>query len=688
MSGVSKYISVCFQLLLLVLKSLGTNHTVVKYKIKTSSVLTDTLIRDIDYQQKVTQMDCLLDLILMGESSARLLEEEPFEWKTLASFSNPFRISKQSYKSQRTKNKKFQLVDTSTLLGKFKSCCWTTVMYFFENFDKFRHTSSGLLHIPVKTSTLGFHSIDDQYIFVASDKKLLESFFSNSSPNILDNLARKYGMFVSTTVDRNPPQISYLVEPRSYTGSFTASSHLKISKNLLNLNGRTLTLGFRNWSPFIWRREKDRSLDGLQYLFLSEISKRENITFFYDNNIKYSGFGNLQPNGTWTGIIREMIEGSVDTVPTLAPTLQRFPVLTFTTPQFLISLVFCLQTPKEGRPWKALIYPLSPFVWILTLITFIVYLLAFVFKAKLEKNAALSSSLQILILQLFTILLDQPSQLPTSQLSRYMVFSWIFFCYMIGQAYKANLVGYLTFTEKQVFPTTFAELHESPQYSIMLQSVGGLEMEIFRTSRNPVIKGIAKRMTLETNLRKCIVKAASIPNTVCISWNSALADAVAKYSSDYPQLQNLYVARDDTGGSAHGTIALRKNSIYVQTFIRYVGWARATFLSDMWFQMMLNKIEIEAKIRAKLSQKTVELLPEENNEGHALSKGDLFIVLFMITLGLSLSVVTFLSEIFVSTTGTFSQKSHFAAKWIVQLSRMMRQKNNDKSSNKLVINSF
>ncbi len=60
-------------------------------------------------------------------------------------------------------------------------------------------------------------------------------------------------------------QVGYFIEPDLYTGSFIKSSKVKFQKLLRNFNGRTITLAFKNWPPFIWRNP-DGTIDGSQYI--------------------------------------------------------------------------------------------------------------------------------------------------------------------------------------------------------------------------------------------------------------------------------------------------------------------------------------------------------------------------------------------------------------------------------------
>ncbi len=592
-----------------------------------TAILTSTLLKDILHNREITKISCSFNLIYLNQSSS--FSDGPFiNPELISSLNEPYS----------------QITNRVEITGNFKSSCWTNVIFF-------RHFTANQEALQILSKFSHTIYIYDQLVFISPSEYSMRQFLFNDNIKIINVAARKYAMFL---IEGNSTKIGYYVEPISFTGNFMSSNAITFTQKLKNLNGRTLVAAYIPFKPYVvmWKGKgsENEALSGVQISLLQEISARENVTFIYNGNLKTSGFGNLFPNGSWTGLVGELVDGSAELTPALAATLQRQPILGFTTPAYAAPIVFCIKAPKEGRQWEALVYPLSTLVWSLTLITFLIFVFLFVFKFKIERNAYpeySSGTLKFILmvsLRLYTILLDQPSPAPKRNISKFIIFLWIFFCYMIGQAYKANLVGFLTFTEKQSIPTSFQDLHQNLKYQIILQTIGGMELELFRTSPSPVMKGIAGRMTLDKNILSCLLKAGENEMTICIAWKDSITTAIATYSNQYKQLKSLNIADKESGVEIHCSFATKKNSIFQETLIRYLGWARATSLIGYWRELVIREIEKEAKKGNKGMNGGDMRHYEQFSMERPLAKGDLFIVFFTIGIGVAVSISVFVGE--------------------------------------------
>ncbi|CAL8117726.1 unnamed protein product [Orchesella dallaii] len=579
------------------------------------------------HQHAISEKNCFLSFNL---EETHTNTDHIFDWTAITSFLEPFKILRipQEHQPQRY----------SLPQSKFKSNCWTTIVNLKTAASKDKSTLNNLPGNPIQ----------DNFIFISENETSLLSHFEQFK--ILDKFSHKYGMVLNPEEHQ---KIQYFVEPNVYTGKFIKVFNPLFKKSLTNLNGRTLRVSYIIFPPYMFRKANGE-LIGIQKNLLDEIAAHSNATFKYVGTPKTRGFGNLLPNGSWTGLVGELVEGRADVITNSAPTFTRYPVFTFTTPEYLESLIFCVKLPQPIQHWQALVYPLSPLIWLLTLVFFIAFIFLFILMDVLDQDYSKESAGGLYIigmesaLVLYAMLMDQPGLSPKAKgISRMNNLMWIFFCFMMGIAYKGNLVGYLTFTEKSSVPTTFSELEADSRYTIILQGVGGMELELFRHSPNPVMKGIAKRMTINLNTTSCLIAAATNEFTACLAWSSKIFATVAKYSASDENIHKLFIASQDTGGSAHGGLALRKNLIFAEQFIKYVGVARASALVVKWYSDNLRKIEVEAKatLRKEKSILPTDTVAEEDSDtARVLTTTHLFVVFLLIAVGFSASVLGFIGE--------------------------------------------
>jgi len=222
----------------------------------------------------------------------------------------------------------------------------------------------------------------------------------------------------------------------------------------------------------------------------------------------------------------------------------------------------------------------------------------------------------------------------------------MFFSYIISTAYNSNLIGFLTFLEKEEIPTTFKQLHDSPHYSITLYSFGGLEVELLKTSPNPVFQGIVKRMAWIKDLITCLHRAAK-PGNACIAWNLAVEYARAKNSVADPSPNNLFMS-DDSGGLAVGSIGFKKGSIYKETFSRFVGMAMNGFLVEYWREKFIRRVK-ENALRAAREKRGNKYIydshgVDDDGSPKTLNVASVMIVFLLIIGGFVISICVFLIE--------------------------------------------
>lgn len=522
--------------------------------------------------------------------------------------------------------------------SKFRSHCWLIVVTV--------RSSNILTLLNLKsrkffnvTERIG-HPIRDHYVFLSESESLLTSVMSNSL--VLDAFSRKVGIFPETNLNR----VGYIVEPPYFTGKMISQSHLEIQKVVNNYNGRTLRAAYLQEPPHFYANT-DNQPEGPQYMMISEITRLTNHSVSYYRDLWTPGFGRLLSNGSWTGLIGEMVSGRADMATTSAPTLERSPYVDNPRSSYILPLVMSLQSPQAYRDWHALVDPLDPFVWMCTLVTFLITIVAFAIKQVLGSKTKSWRSVWELVLPTYGIFVEQMSPALERSTSKFLLILWVTFSYLIGTAYRSNLVSFLTFMEMEKVPDTFLKLYEDPSYSIILHSVGGLELDLLKNSKNSVFKGIGARMTMDPDAEACL-EAAATSKSVCIAW---LAFVISVMGEDTDgKFKNIFIPKRWEAFCWVGSV-FRKGSIFTGTFSRYVEIMMASSLFNYWEDKTLRKIKSENRRRTEEKKRAAGTSEESSQESqpdtnHSLDVSDIFIVLVLSVGGNLLALLCFIREIF------------------------------------------
>lgn len=503
--------------------------------------LTQALLQNIIVEQEITEKYCFLQVLFEERSQTPLL----MDWTLVSQFSQPLQ-----YFLQFT-NKNISSFHYTPPMAKYKSSCWQTVV------------TIRTLEFSRARIKIG-HPAQDHYVFLSARENLLLNVMSSAS--VLNSFSRKYGIFLESSSS----SIGYITEPSYYTGHMITQSSVKIQKVINNYNGRRLRAGYLQIPPFFY--SEGDYFDGLQYNLIVEIAKRTNHSISFYGDLKRPGFGRRMPNGTWTGLVGELIAGRADMATTLGPMLNRKPFVDNARSSYIDPLVMCLKSPQAYRHWHALIDPLKPFVWLCTFLMFVTNMISLLFQVGILSNSRENwgkISIEI-FLGIFGIFLEQSTFFMERRVSRLLLIVWILFAYWIGTAYKSNLVTFLTFSEADKVPESFKELHDDPSYSVILHSAGGLELDLLRKSRNPVLAGIGAKMFLSKDVSTCL-KSAITSRTACIGWEPFMTSAMGKDVKG--ELRSLFISKN-WGSYIWSGSAFRKGSIFTDAFSRYVEIAR------------------------------------------------------------------------------------------------------------------
>lgn len=573
------------KILLLVAGILFTFSSVV---ISFPANVTNRLLRDIMSQWEITEMYCALQIFTINNN---------FDFSIVTHFNEPF-----------TLQNVIQDKNISCFTRrKYKSNCWTTVVEIQPL--KPSEVISGVMR--------NINSVYDQYIFVSQDSDFLET---NLRENfVVDKICRKYGMSFRGVAD--DAQFTYFLEPEVYTGYFVKSTSLRITKRLKNLNGRTLRVPFYKFPPSIMK-ESD-TITGIQNHFILELARRANCTLTLYDDFKAPGFGAMK-NGSWTGIMGELSSGRGELTPVLALSLDRFPYLTVSDPTLHTSLSFFVKASHPAGQWHSFRF--------VAFFIFVHFVVLFLFKNSFQKMASSHQNKR------------------KKKMARTLICIWVVLFSTFGIMCRCKLVTFLTVTEKLIMPNTLQELYDS-KYAVILWQVagGGMEMEIFRTTQNPIVKGIRNYMKTDNDIRKCL-NAAAKGAAACIGWKSALESAISTYAPVQSTLNDLQAGRESVT-DVNIVVGMRKASIFLENVNRHILEVRSAYLEWKWerdYYSQLRRKSHQDLTNTTESTTTLDVNRTGSIESEeVLSKFSLVfnIVYLVISFGCLISVSCFLFEV-------------------------------------------
>lgn len=521
----------------------------------TASLLATHFLNNVAYLRKVTEMDCSLRLYMHQNEEGLLL--------TLATLS-PQGEPLELYFND-------NVVRVHPPNSKYKSCCWHTLI-----------TVSAEDEPILQEKQLG-NPYYDQFTFLSENGAILEKALTKSQ--VINKVIWKYGMYPTTTQNSNGLKISYLLEPSKYkSSSFIQRETLTLRKKFNNLNGRTLKSPIFHLSPFLITEKANNTtrMRGSHYTFTLEITKRANFSVEFYSFGKFE-VGKRLPNGSYTGLLGEMINGPGEYCAVMGQVATRYHLVTFTTFSYRETMIFCVKSAEPLLHWHALVFPLSKTVWIFTLAALGSFVGIFIgiVSCKLIHTGSFKAPLfldQGMFLP-FALFLEQNCKVPTEHSPRIAAISLIWMAFVIATVYKTNLVGYLTFPEKQPIPTNFKQLNEHNEYQVHLFTVS-IEVQMLKMSPSPVFQGLVKKLRTTGDVKDCVMKATRM-KSACIMWGSVMQAAIMKNAPEHPEINELYETQE-SATYVDICVGVKKNSVYYEVLNRYTGYAREAGLIAKW----------------------------------------------------------------------------------------------------------
>ncbi|XP_076458853.1 ionotropic receptor 25a-like [Babylonia areolata] len=324
--------------------------------------------------------------------------------------------------------------------------------------------------------------------------------------------------------------------------------------------------------PFAMRvtDENGTRYSGYAVDVLEEVARRLQFTFRFTVDSQQP-FGARQPNGSWDGIIGDILTGSVDlAIGPLTVTAEREAVVDFTTPFYEFAGIEILI--KEVSQEQHLLFFVTVFsepMWgawfgVLLLTGFLLaafdYFSPFSARNLREREAKETFNLKEglwLVTASFT--LSGPESTPRTLSSRILVAGFWFFCSIIMANYTANLAAFLTTSR---LTTPINSLQDLASQSEVRYSVvrGSVPMDYFQ--RMAQIE--SNFYELWKNISNNVLSAGDLGKSEMAVWDYPLGDTYVKIWSDIERTGLLSSSEEGLQKVMEGNFALIDEAPYLQ----------------------------------------------------------------------------------------------------------------------------
>ncbi|CAG7724245.1 unnamed protein product [Allacma fusca] len=323
---------------------------------------------------------------------------------------------------------------------------------------------------------------------------------------------------------------------------------------------------------------------GSLMLFLTDLEKRFNFTTIPFPSMGGGGSGNLQKNGSWNGIMGDIIDAKADLGYVAGETWLRYQYTDMAGAMEFMVLSFARGKQPPEYSWKAVLHPFSTNVWAACSASFLLGFLIMLILNDAKIWSAKKRSKKIELLEfIVSAFFEKASNIPGNLHLRNFATFWSLMGLIMATVYKGIVVSLLAFPFYPHEPNSFDELAASSQYTWGLQFYGGLAYDLFKYSSNPTMQHLASEMELVPDPIKCYNRALK-SRFSCITYGTMAEYAILKNFSDRFGNSDLSLARSREFFVPVGPM-LSKRSYLLETFRWIIGKTVDSGLSDKWIQM-------------------------------------------------------------------------------------------------------
>ncbi|CAL8111542.1 unnamed protein product [Orchesella dallaii] len=391
---------------------------------------------------------------------------------------------------------------------------------------------------------------------------------------------------------------------------------------------------------------------GSFYSIQVEAMKRFNYTLDVKQLDTYASI----ENGTWIGTTGCVLNGECDLAICLSPEYIWGYGMEFSPAISTAELIFWTNFPRSDPKWYGFLLPFSVTVWIFVIIgNLMIGMILLLTMYHAEDGIMSSRVLEAGIFLPFTLAMEQGvSQVPPMLRFRFLTLVWLMTTMVIGTAYKSLLRNNLMFPPKDEVPLTHAELADRKDYVATLYSFGELELDHFKSSTDPKIQQIYKRLKLVNERTECLHNVLLNYKQTCGAWHPPSTMLIAKFLTLNILVDPLIHSKDHVALS-YMTLAFPKGSILVDTFSGIVssiteGGIYQKFAKDETYKLKKSGVDFwknateyqkESKIYRILKS---QIESSFESDDRPLTLSSLWVVLLFIPGGCMIGLVTCVLE--------------------------------------------
>ena len=324
---------------------------------------------------------------------------------------------------------------------------------------------------------------------------------------------------------------------------------LRVHAIQYNLNGKVVTaVGLPASTSY--RQEMDSAgnikASGAHHTLFLECSKHLNFTM--------SAYAVLSTgtrvNGTWTGLVGEIVSGRADIMFGVGIVPSRYAVVDMSRMLLRVSKIFFVKAPFRRLSPLAALQPFATSTWLaLILASFVTMPILFVLIRRdslFMTRRYVTTSCEIVgevTGILVRLLMEQPFFLRglSSRRTRCIIFMWVFSGLVLVTSYTSRLYLILAFQDPEPYPQTFDELAFS-DYKLVYRSYGGAGYSQLKASKHPTHRAMLEggRLQLVNKSEDCVIRMLTEEGTACIDYDAAAEFIIKKNAT-------LHAHADATG---------------------------------------------------------------------------------------------------------------------------------------------
>ncbi|CAG7694148.1 unnamed protein product [Allacma fusca] len=361
---------------------------------------------------------------------------------------------------------------------------------------------------------------------------------------------------------------------------------------------------------------------GLYKYLLLEFEKRLNFTMDVFPSTGGGSSGNLLEDGSWTGVLGDVITGKADIGFSAGGNWLRFQYVdTNSGIMEFMFLTFATGKQPAEYSWMAVFLPFSILVWCICVISFIgafIIILALnqTTHGNLSDDSRIKTCLKKMDAMEFVVLafFEKSVKIQGNFSVRNFAGFWSLVGLVMSTLYKGKIVGILAFPHYSTAPQNFDELAAS-DYSWGLQFYGGLAYDLFRLSSNPTLKYLASKMELEPNATRCYDRARNSKFS-CITYGARADYSIRKNFSNKFGKSDVSVAPSREFITSVAPI-VKKRSYLIRIFDWMISKTVDSGLIDRWVLMDYELMRQE-KLKASLNGKGNVFVELQHDQDHSI----------------------------------------------------------------------